>query len=151
MNEAPLEPESRDDATGDALDEALMDQLAARSRAVAEHAYSPYSKVRVGAALLDSEGRVHVGCNVENASYGATICAERAALTAAVAAGARQFVALSLWASPKARLLPCGVCRQCLYEFAPLLTLDVASSGAEKKRYQLAALLPGGVTKDDLV
>ena len=68
MNEAPLEPESRDDATGDALDEALMDQLAARARAVAEHAYSPYSKERVRAALLVSEGRVHVGCNVENAS-----------------------------------------------------------------------------------
>lgn len=130
--------------------EAQFAALAEQARAVAESAYSPYSGVRVGAALLDDQGRVHVGCNVENASFGATICAERAALVAAVAAGARRFVALSLWASPQARLLPCGVCRQCLYEFAPELAIDVTSSGAVRKRYQLDELLPGGVTGADL-
>ena len=60
-------------------------------------------------------------------------------------------VALSLWASPKARLLPCGVCRQCLFEFAPELVIDVTSSGTDRARYSLAGLLPGGVTGDDLV
>lgn len=144
-------PERAGDLPPALPDEAAFDALARAARDVAERAYSPYSQVRVGAALLDAEGRVHVGCNVENASFGATICAERAALTAAVAAGARRFVALSLWASPQARLLPCGVCRQCLYEFAPALVIDVASAGAARERFALDALLPGGVTGDDLV
>ena len=133
------------------VDESRLAQLAGFAAEVAERAHSPYSGVRVGAALLDEAGEVHIGCNVENASYGATICAERAALVAAVAAGAKRFVALSLWASPMARLLPCGVCRQCLFEFAPELVIDVTSSDTNRARYSLTALLPGGVTGDDLV
>jgi len=130
--------------------EDVLDRLAATARAVAEHAYSPYSQVRVGAALLATDGRVFQGCNVENASFGATICAERSALVAAVTQGAREFQALSLWASPMARLMPCGMCRQMLIEFAPDLVIDVTSQGAERQRFRLSELLPGAVRPEHL-
>jgi cytidine deaminase len=127
-----------------------FDALLAAAQRVAQAAYSPYSEIRVGAALLDDQGQVHLGCNVESASYGATICAERAALVSAVAAGRRSFRALAIWASPQARLMPCGICRQVLVEFAPDLELVVASSGAEPARYNLAELLPGAVRPEHL-
>ncbi len=130
--------------------EATREALAAAARGVAEHAYSPYSEVRVGAALMDSHGQVFLGCNVENASFGATICAERAALVAAVSAGSQRFHSLSLWASPKARLMPCGMCRQMLVEFAPDLIIEVTSSGAPREQYRLRDLLPGAVRAEHL-
>ncbi len=125
-------------------------ELLAAARSVAERAYSPYSEVRVGAALEDEAGAVHLGCNVENASYGATICAERAALVAAVAAGSRSFRRLAIWASPTSRLMPCGICRQALAEFAPELELVIASSGAEAETHRLDELLPKAVRREHL-
>ena len=125
-------------------------ELLEAAREVAENAYSPYSGVRVGAALEDETGTVYVGCNVENASYGATICAERAALTAAVAAGVQSFRRLAIWASPRSRLMPCGICRQALAEFAPELELVVASTGAEPASFRLDELLPGAVRREHL-
>jgi cytidine deaminase len=128
-----------------------FESLTKLAREVAERAYSPYSEVRVGAALLDSDGRVHVGCNVESASYGATICAERTALVAAIAQGVQSFAALSIWGSPQSRLMPCGICRQMLVEFAPDLPIEVSSAGAPPKRYSLGDLLPGAVMPGDLI
>lgn len=101
------------------------DALMTAARAVALHAHAPYSRFRVGAAVLAEDGRVFVGCNVENASHGLALCAERAALSAAIAAGARRFVAVAVTcpdAGPHAGAegrSPCGACRQWMLELAP--------------------------------
>lgn len=92
------------------------DELLARAAAVRLHAYAPYSRFRVGAALLGDDGRVHVGCNVENASFGATICAERMALGALVAAGAKRVDAIAIVGGVREPAAPCGACRQMLRE-----------------------------------
>ena len=86
-------------------------------------AYAPYSHFRVGAALLDADGNIWTGCNIENASYPATICAERSALSTAVSAGVRRFAAIAIVGGPEGVLdgicTPCGICRQVLSEFCP--------------------------------
>ena len=106
----------------------------ARARAAAKHAYVPYSEFPVGAAVLAADGSIHTGCNVENASYGLTICAERVAVSAAVSAGHRQIVAVAVSAPKVPRTTPCGACRQFLNEFRPATTdmviiLDDRDSG----------------------
>ena len=123
--------------------------LIGRAREVLRHAYAPYSEFRVGAALEAADGRVFVGCNVESASYGLTICAERMALGAAVAAGARRFtrVAVATEAEPPAS--PCGACRQLLAEFG--VDLEVIAAGpTSERRWTLRALLPDPFTKEAL-
>ena len=106
------------------------------------YSYVPYSGYAVGAALLAKDGRVFTGCNVENAAYGNTLCAERTALCKAVSEGAREFTAIAIAARGSAPF-PCGACRQSLYEFAPELRVLVTWDGNVRKA-MLCDLLPEG-------
>jgi cytidine deaminase len=116
-------------------------ELVRRAREVQRHAYCPYSKFPVGAALEAADGRIFVGTNVESASYGLTICAERMALGAAVAAGARAFTRLAVATDVDPPASPCGACRQLLAEFG--LDLSVIAAGPRsERRWTLRELLP---------
>ena len=118
-------------------------RLVAAARAVRKRAHAPYSKFTVGAAVLDERGRVHVGCNVENASYGLTVCAERHAVAAAVAAGARRVRAVAVASGATPPALPCGACRQVLAELGDADTeILIAGPRGAPERTTLGALLP---------
>ena len=121
--------------------------LAAASEAKAK-AYAPYSKFPVGAALLSTDGRVFLGCNVENASYPLGICAERVALGSAVAAGVRSFTAVAISSEADATP-PCGACRQVLYEFGGN-SLQVIMPGEPPQILSLGELLPRAFGPEDL-
>ena len=116
------------------------EELIAKAKEAMQFSYSPYSKYKVGACLLAADGRLFTGCNIENASYGATNCAERTALFKAVSEGAREFVAIAI-AAEKSLPWPCGICRQALNEFAPTLRVIVAC-GDERDEMNLQELLP---------
>ena len=120
------------------------EELVAAARAARENAYAPYSRYRVGAAVSVADGRIFTGCNVENASYGLSICAERVAVFAAAAAGARVLLAVAVATEDAGT--PCGACRQVLTEFAPrdgapVPVLLTDATGAVRQT-TLAALLP---------
>ncbi len=118
-----------------------MQELVARARDVARHAYNPYSHYAVGAAVRGESGRVYAGCNVENASYGATICAERAAIFAMVAAGERRLHAVAVFAPNEPLAMPCGLCRQVIAEFCAEASVVVAADGGALER-RFSQLLP---------
>jgi cytidine deaminase len=107
-----------------------------------ENAYAPYSNFMVGAALLSADGRVFTGVNVENASYGLTICAERTAVFKAVSDGAEKFAKIAIVSSSSPPAAPCGACRQVLNEFSPNLQVICANHKNEIKRFELSQLLP---------
>jgi cytidine deaminase len=117
--------------------------LLAAARAVRRRAHAPYSKFFVGAAVLDERGRIHVGCNVENASYGLTVCAERNAVAAAVAAGARHIRAVAVTSGARPPATPCGACRQVLAELgAPDTEVIIAGPAGVGDTTTLRELLP---------
>jgi cytidine deaminase len=125
---------------------AREDELRDIAFAALERAYAPYSSFRVGAAILAEDGSVGVGCNVENASYPAAMCAERVAVGALASQGIRRFDLLVIATEADSPTPPCGFCRQVLAEFAPSLSiLSVTRSGAEA-RWSLADLLPSPFT-----
>jgi cytidine deaminase len=124
-------------------------ELIRRARAVQAHAYCPYSKFRVGAALETADGRVYVGTNVESASYGLTVCAERMAIGAAVAGGAREFRRIVVATDVDPPASPCGACRQLLAEFG--LDLEVIAVGPKtERRWVLRDLLPDAFARPAL-
>ena len=124
-------------------------QLVETAIAAAEHAYVPYSGFPVGAALLTAAGRVYGGCNVENAAYPTTLCAERTALVKAVSEGERDFRAIAV--ATRSGGSPCGSCRQMLFEFSPDMRVLVATLDGEI-RYEVALrdLLPRGFGPNEL-
>ena len=117
-------------------------QLVAQAIEVAGRAYAPYSRFRVGAALVGKDGRIFTGCNVENISFGLTICAERNAVFAAVAAGCREFERIVIVADTAVPASPCGACRQVLAEFNPDLEVVLATFGGKRETFRLSELLP---------
>ena len=115
-----------------------------------ERAYAPYSRFRVGAALRARDGSIFAGCNVENASYGGGICAERGAVMAAVAAGHREFDCVVVATEAEQPTPPCGLCRQFLVEFAPRIEVLSVTTGGAEAHWTLDGLLPHAFTPADL-
>jgi cytidine deaminase len=133
------------------LSDAQVQALTAAARAARENAHAPYSRFRVGAALLDEQGRIHAGCNVENAAYPQGLCAEAVALGHLVLAGGTRVVAALVFGEAAAPVTPCGGCRQKLREFAaddaPVLCADASGLRA---RFTLGQLLPASFGPDHL-
>jgi len=132
------------------LDPTNMDrELIDAACAVREHSYSPYSGFRVGAALRDADGAIHLGTNVENASFGLSICAERSAVSRAVTDGKRAFTAIAICADGEEPTPPCGACRQVLREFGPAVMVHLAGergTSGRVKTFTVADLLPDAFT-----
>ncbi len=121
-------------------------ELITQAIAAAKLAYAPYSRFLVGAALVAQDGRIFAGCNVENISYGLTICAERNAVFAAVAAGCRDFSKIVIATDTAEPASPCGACRQVLAEFNPDLEIVLATFQGKSVRFRLSELLPRPTT-----
>lgn len=121
------------------------DALILAAYQAASLSYAPYSKFHVGAALMAEDGQVFTGCNVENASYGLSVCAERVAIAKAVSEGVQRFSAIAIVAKEKAPCVPCGACRQVMNEFAPDLTIYL-----DGKTFRLGDLLPESFGPRDL-
>ena len=126
------------------------EELKAAAVAMLDRAYIPYSHFPVGAALECSDGTVFTGCNIENASFGPTICAERTAVAKAVSEGHRDFVRIVIAGRSRELCVPCGVCRQVLREFAPDLEVLVARKDHQFVKFPLRALLPHGFAPESL-
>ena len=125
------------------------EQLIAQAITARERAYAPYSHYRVGAAVLTADGRVFTGCNVENAVYPLTICAERVAITKAISEGAREIVAVAVVTENGGT--PCGSCRQVIREFGqPDTPIYVAQPDGHYRQFTLEHLLPESFSADDL-
>lgn len=119
-----------------------MDPLVAAAMQVRENAFAPFSKFKVGAAVEDGAGRIHTGCNVENATYGLTLCAERVAIFKAISEGARGFKRVAVVADTETLTPPCGACRQILWEFCGDVEIVLANLRGESETLRLGALLP---------
>lgn len=130
--------------------EEMMVSLYDKAAKATVNAYAPFSGFRVGAALLAESGRVYSGVNVENSSYGATICAERTAFVKAISEGERRFVAIAIasGAEDPTEALPCGICRQFMYEFAPDIYVITGKDRDHLNVRKLEALLPLGFVLD---
>ena len=118
------------------------DTLYEAARAAREKAYAPYSKFKVGAALLLADGSIQQGCNVENRTFGLTVCGERTAIAAAVARGAREFAAISVVTDTSPPAVPCGLCLEMMNEFCRDLPILVGNLHGERKVYRLRELHP---------
>lgn len=121
---------------------AQHDALIAAARTAREHAHAPYSNFRVGAAVRAKSGRIFTGCNVENATYGLTLCAERVAIFKAVSEGERGFDTVAVVADTDSLTPPCGACRQILWEFCGDAEVILANLKGKVDRYRLSALFP---------
>jgi cytidine deaminase len=124
------------------MDKSERSRLLDAARKASAGAYAPYSKFTVGAAVLDSKGSIYPGCNVENASYGLTSCAERNAIAAARAAGAKDLTAILIYVPGDKLFEPCGACRQVMLELLPGEAPVYSESDCEQRRWTVASLLP---------
>ncbi|WP_298965519.1 cytidine deaminase [uncultured Methylobacterium sp.] len=128
-----------------------LDSLLDAARAAQARAHAPYSRFRVGSAILDEAGAVHAGCNVENAAYPVGTCAEAGAIAAMVAAGGRRIAAILVLGDGEALVTPCGACRQRIREFAaPDTPIHVAGPGGLRRSFTLDDLLPASFGPDNL-
>ena len=120
----------------------MPDKLAELAIAAREHAHAPFSKFRVGAALEESSGRVHTGCNIENATYGLTLCAERVAVFKSISEGAREFRRIAIAADTDRLTPPCGACRQILWEFCGDIEIILVNLRGASETMRLKDLFP---------
>lgn len=120
----------------------MTDPLQAAALVARENAHAPYSKFRVGAALEDAGGRVHTGCNIENATYGLTLCAERVAVFKAISEGAREFRRIAIATDTDTLTPPCGACRQILWEFCGDIEIVLLNPRGKSEVLRLKELLP---------
>jgi cytidine deaminase len=120
----------------------MTDALVSAALAARENAFAPFSKFKVGAAIEDAEGRIHTGCNVENATYGLTVCAERVAVYKAVSEGLRRFRRIAIAADTDALTPPCGACRQILWEFCGDIEMVLANPRGKTETCRLKDLFP---------
>ena len=125
-------------------------ELCQKARDMLKMAYIPYSKFPVGAALECEDGTVYTGCNIENAAYGPSVCAERVAVFKAVSEGRRKFVRIAVAGDTNDFCAPCGVCRQVLHEFAPDLEVILVNRDGKTKELTLPDLLPYSFGSDTL-
>lgn len=126
------------------------EELLAKAKEGMKHSYAPYSNFNVGAALLCRDGTVFTGCNIENASYGAAICAERTAMTKAVSEGYTEFEKIAIVCSAGTYAYPCGICRQFMSEFMPEGRVVLEDKTAGIREFSLNELLPGAFSRKDL-
>jgi cytidine deaminase len=119
-----------------------MDALMKAAIDAMQHAHARFSGFHVGAALEDEGGRVHTGCNIENASYGLTICAERVAVFKAISEGARKFTRIAVASKATELTPPCGACRQILWEFCGDIPVLLVNTGGQTEEHRMATLLP---------
>ena len=120
----------------------MNQRLLEAALAAREHAHAPFSSFRVGAALEDASGRIHTGCNIENATYGLTLCAERVAIFKAVSEGAREFRRIAVAADTDSLTPPCGACRQILWEFCGDIEVLLTNPRGASESLRLAELFP---------
>jgi cytidine deaminase len=120
----------------------MPDGLLTAALAARAHAFAPYSKFKVGAAIEDAEGRIHTGCNVENATYGLTLCAERVALFKAISEGVRKFRRAAVAADTDVLTPPCGACRQILWEFCGDVEIVLVNLHGKTETFRLKDLFP---------
>ena len=120
------------------------EELITRARNAQKNAYAPFSQFKVGAALRTDNGKIYSGCNVENSTYGATNCAERTAIFTAVCDGARNFQKIVVVTDREDPVMPCGICRNVLFEFSPKMEIIAVGASGNTERIQLSALFPKG-------
>jgi len=132
------------------IDKPTAEQIVNAAAEARKTAHAPYSRFAVGAALLAADGRIFVGCNVENASYGLGVCAERNAVAAAVAAGATEFLAVAVVTDTSPPAAPCGACRQVLAEFGDFEVI-MANTTGQRRRTTVGALYPDAFGPEFLV
>jgi len=129
---------------------AQLKKLKVAAKAAANRAYAPYSKFRVGAAVLTATGKIFAGCNVENASYGLCNCAERTAIFTAVAAGERKFKCVAVYTPTPTATAPCGACRQVIYEFGSTIRVVSNCDTRDQIDGSIRSLLPAAFGPEDL-
>jgi cytidine deaminase len=124
-----------------------IERLVNVAKKASKFAYAPYSKFKVGAAILTSSGKIYSGANIENASYGLTVCAERVAIFKALSEGEKDFKSIAIYTKTKDFTKPCGACRQVLSEFNPNLSVIIVNNSGKIKKTSISKLLPNPFRK----